>query len=89
MTTSPSEAAVHSSDCPAALTRGVMTPAAVAAGFGRDRGGMIPVPAALSQETEQTLATHLQTHKTDTRKSLRKAETAADVTIQRTGSRHS
>ena len=46
LATSPTEAAIHSSDCPAELTRGGMTPA-VAAGFGWDGGGMIP--AALSR----------------------------------------
>ena len=39
------EAAIHKCDCPAALTRGGVTPAVVA-GFG---WGMVPLPAALSR----------------------------------------
>ena len=51
MATSPTEAAIHSSDCPAALTRGGVTPEA-AAGFAWDR---IPVPAALSLTVQRRL----------------------------------
>ena len=67
---SPTEAAIHSFDCPTELTCGGVMPA-VAAGFGFDRGGMTPVPAALK------LWPHKLTHNGACR------QAAADITIQR------